>query len=539
MNLARMAVAQRRAQRPSTGLMKPDSRPAPIGGWVSAQNLAAMAPGTCLQLINARPTTTGIAIRGGNSLHATVGTEPVESMMAYIGATVKQFFAASDGNIFPVTTVADPLVPPTPDVTGQTSDYYASVNFPVSGGYYMYAVNGTDDAQLYDGAVWQAVNAASAPIAVTGAPTDEWSHVNVYRNRLYFVRSGSLIVDYLGVDSLGGAASQLSLSGIFREGGSVFFTATWSSESGSSAIADYLVVVSTEGEFAVFQGSFPGGTDWSLVGVYDLAPPLGINGWMKAGGDIVVATERGMIPISAARFKDPAALSMDAVSKNIHPDWVRTALERRGLPWEICKNNPLGFYYVNTPVTSTSTPTLTFGGNLQTGAMFKYTGWDTRCMVMSDGQMYFGCNDGTIRLAEVTGYDYPLMPYTYQIAMAWDHLGPPGYLKTVRQAKAEFITTRPFNVLITASTDYTQAFPNPPDVLADPSVDSLWDVGLWDVALWDQGTVLQRQTTRWMSIGRTGEIFSLEVQIPIGNPNTPNAELTLLMFTSETGGLVV
>jgi hypothetical protein len=159
--------------------------------------------------------------------------------------------------------------------------------------------------------------------------------------------------------------------------------------------------------------------------------------------------------------------------------------------------------------------------------------------VMSDGQMYFGCNDGTIRLAVVTGYDYPLMPYTYQIAMAWDHLGPPGYLKTVRQAKAEFITTRPFNVLITASTDYTQAFPNPPDVLADPSVDSLWDVGLWDVALWDQGTVLQRQTTRWMSIGRTGEIFSLEVQIPIGNPNTPNAELTLLMFTSETGGLVV
>jgi hypothetical protein len=616
MNLARMAVAQRRAQRPSTGLMKPDSRPAPIGGWVSAQNLAAMAPGTCLQLINARPTTTGIAIRGGNALHATINDdvppEPVESMFAYVGASVKQFFGASDGNIYNVTTVADPEIVPDPVVTGQTSDYYASVNFPVSGGYFLYAVNGTDAALLYDGTNFVPVGATAvyaldydaetAPFtvgqtvtggtsgatgviikimgtsptgtlwintlagnfqdnevitdgmggsadadgtetilagAVTGADTSTWSHVNVYRNRLYFVRKGSLIVDYLGVDSLGGAASQLSLSGIFREGGSVFFTATWSSESGSSAIADYLVVVSTEGEFAVFQGSFPGGTDWSLVGVYDLAPPLGINGWMKAGGDIIVATERGMIPISAARFKDPAALSMDAISKNIHPDWVQTALERRGLPWEICKNNALGFYYVNTPVISASTPPITFVGNLQTGAMSKYTGWDTRCLVINDGTMYFGSNDGTIRLAEITGYDYPEMPYTWQVAFAWDHCGAAGFLKTIRQAKAQFVSTRPFNILLSASTDYRQLFPNPPNVLPDSNISSLFDVGLFDQALWDDGETLVPLTTRWQSIGRTGEIFSLEIQIPVGNPNTPNTELTLLLFTSENGGLVV
>jgi hypothetical protein len=616
MNLARMAVAQRRAQRPSTGLMKPDSRPAPIGGWVSAQNLAAMAPGTCLQLINARPTTTGISIRGGNSLHATINDdvdpEPVESGFPYIGATVRQFFMASDGNIFNVTTVADPEVVPDPVVTGQTSNYYAAVNFPVSGGYYLYAVNGTDPALLYDGTNFVPVGATAvyaldydaetAPFtvgetvtggtsgatgviikimgtsptgtlwintltgnfqdnevitdglggsadadgtetilagAVTGTSTSTWSHVNVYRNRLYFVRKGSLVVDYLGVDSLGGAASQLSLSGIFREGGSVFFTATWSSESGSSAIADYLLVVSTQGEFAVFEGSFPGGTDWSLVGVYDLSHPLGINGWFKAGGDIIVATELGMIPISAARFKDPAALSMDAISKNVHPDWVAEVLARRGRPFEIAKWHEKGFYYVNMPVVSASTPPITFVGNLQTGAMAKYEGWDNRCFVLNDGQMYFGCNDGTVRTAEVTGYDYPLMPYTYQIAMAWDHCGVPGFLKTVRQAKAQFLTTRPFNILLSASTDFLQQFPNPPNVLADTSVSSLWDVGRWDQAVWDDGETQVPLTTRWQSIGRTGEIFSLEIQIPIGSDNTPNAELTLLLFTSESGGLVV
>src|SRR5690606_6334073 len=54
--------------------------------------------------------------------------------------------------------------------------------------------------------------------AVTGVSTALWSHVNVYKNRLFFVRKDTLIVDYLNVDSLGGAASQLSLAGIFRDG---------------------------------------------------------------------------------------------------------------------------------------------------------------------------------------------------------------------------------------------------------------------------------------------------------------------------------
>jgi hypothetical protein len=171
--------------------------------------------------------------------------------------------------------------------------------------------------------------------------------------------------------------------------------------------------------------------------------------------------------------------------------------------------------------------------------MAKYEGWDNRCFVLNDGQMYFGCNDGTVRAAEVTGYDYPLMPYTYQIAMAWDHCGVPGFLKTVRQAKAQFLTTRPFNILLSASTDFLQQFPNPPNVLADTSVSSLWDVGRWDSAVWDDGETQVPLTTRWQSIGRTGEIFSLEIQIPIGSDNTPNAELTLLLFTSESGGLVV
>lgn len=614
MNLARMQTALRGAKK--NMLVVPKSMPVPNLGWVSAQNLAAMAPGTCLKSINAFPTTTGVRVRGGNIKHATLNAdvppEPVESLMAYVGAITRKMLGSCDGDIFDITTVVDPDVIPTPIVTGQTSDYYAWVNYAVTGGNYMPMVNGTDPALLYDGTnavpigstnvyaldyvsetgaftsgltITGAISGATAVIikvidngttgtlwvdnltggpfnaseiitdtstgsattdgaetllapAVTGVDTALWSHVNVYKNRLYYVRKDTLIVDYLGVDSIGGAVSQLSLAGIFRDGGSVYFTATWSSESGSSSLSDYLVVVSTLGEFAVFQGSYPAGADWSLAGVYELGSPLGINGWFKAGGDIVVLTERGAIPVSAARFKDPSALSMDAISKDIHPDWVYEVQRRRTVPWEAVKWDDKTALFINVPVTSTVTPPRPFVANLQTGKWCEYTAWDTRCMVIHNGQMYFGCNDGTVRTAEVSGYDIDL-PYTYQVAWAWDHLGQPGFTKTIRQAKAEFLTTMPFNVLISASTNYTQEFPIPPNSYPDVVPASLWDVGLWDVAVWDDGGTPTRQTTNWQSIGRTGEIFSMEVQIPIGGVNTPDIEMTILHWTSEQGGLVV
>lgn len=516
-------------------VVRPVPMPAPTGGLVTAQNLALSKEGTCVVLENAYATTTGIRVRGGNVKYATLGAKPVESLMSYVGATTEAMFGSSDGAIYPLTSVVDPLVPPTPAVTGQTSNYYARANFATSGTYFMYAVNGTDEAQLYDGASWQAVGAATTPIAITGANTALWSHVNVYRNRLYFVRKNGLIIDYLPVDSVGGAASQLSLQGIFLKGGSVFFTATWSSESGSSALNDYLVVVSTMGEAAVFQGSFPSGPDWSYVGVYDISKPKGINGWMKAGGDIVIETERGMIPVSAARVKDPAALSLDAVSRAIEPDW-RRIVSTSNLPWEIAKWDAKGLFYVIAPTDDPQQPNPV--GNLQTGAWSMYYGWPMRCSTIHNEQMYFGCNDGTVRIAELTGRDLD-QPYTARIAYAWNHMGQPGNVKTVVQAKADFLTTFPVAIQISASTGYIIEFPSAPNVAMDNAPASLWDVGLWDQSVWDGGTVAVPKSTRWQSVGVSGEIVAMQLQIPIGSVNTPDAELVIMNVTVQQGGLVV
>lgn len=531
---ARLAPMSTKQPRPQA---QPKPLPAPIGGLVTSQNIGAMQPGTAIVMKNWRPTLTGIRVRGGNTLYATLGTGPVESLMSYVGNT-RQIFGAAGGNIYPITTVVDPEAPPTPDVTGQTSDYYSSVNFAVTGGYRLYAVNGTDDAQLYDGATWQAVNATSTPISITGVSTDTLSHVNVYRNRLYFVEAGSLNVWYLPVDSLGGAAASLSLSGIFTKGGNIVFTATWSSESGANAMEAYLVVMSTEGEVAVFTGDFPGAGNWSLVNVYDISRPLGKNAYMRAGGDIIIATEMGMVPVSAARMKDPAALGLDAISRNIEPDWKRAANTRRTIPWEIAKVDDQDAFYVNVPVTNSAQTTMTFVGNLKTGALSIYEGWDNRCFTVHQGQLYFGANDGTVRLAEAGGTDNG-MPYIAQAAFAWDHLGTPGYTKSVKQAQAVFNTIRPFDFRLSASVDYNQNFPIAPNSPPDTEPASLWDLGLWDQALWDAGEVQYSVYSAQRSIGRTGRVFSMELQVPVNSVNTPNIELVMLYHTTVQAGYAV
>lgn len=590
--------------------------PAPVRGWVSAQNLAASTPLSAQILENWFPTQTGIRLRAGSPRYATLDedeTDPVESLMAYTGTT-RKLFAALETTIFDITSVADEDVEPTPDVTGQTSGYYSHVNFATSGGYFMPVVNGTDAMLVYNGTDFYPVtdtilyaidydaetspftegetltggtSAATAVIvkvidngtdgtlwvnnvsgtfqndetitdgaggsatedgtatsligAVTGsgADTSEWAHVGAYRNRLFFVEGGSLNVWYLPVGSITGAAASLTLSGIFGKGGSVLMTGTWSLDSGAG-LDDKLVVVSTEGEVAIFQGSDPSDPDdWRLDNRYEIAPPMGKNCTMKAGGDLLIGTEEGVVPVSAAVNKDPAALSLSAVSRAIEPDWARAARTRRALPWEVVKWPEKNMAIWSIPVTDDGDEQCCFVVNLETGAWAKYTGWNTRCLILHDDQVYFGSNDGRVRRAEVGGYDDVSTPYVSTYVGSWDHLGAVGSIKAVKQARAVFRTSVAFAPKISMSKDYTVSLPAPPNAEAGTEAPGIWDSGIWDFSKLDAGLTYYTVNTRWGSIGQTGFAAAPQIQVTNGDIVPPTAELVIFEVTYEMGGLVV
>lgn len=515
--------------------------PAPIAGWSTAGSLANPTPATAQVLENWRPTTTGIRARGGSRTHATVSIagDPVESLISFNAPSGKKLFAATETKIFDVTTVADPVVPPAAVVTGQTNGYYSYTDFTTSGTEFLTIVNGHDLLRLYDPVGgWQVVTGVSAPVAITGiASTAMLSFVWVYRQRQFFIQASTLLLRYLPVSSVGGALGTVDLNGVFQRGGSLYFGSTWSMDTGDG-LDDKIVLVTDQGEVAVYQGSNPAdANDWQLVGRYDLAEPLGPRGSMHAGGDLLILTEDGIVPISVAVSKDRAAIDLSTISREIGPDWRREAAARRTLPWEIVKWPERSYAIVNCPVTNDEQQPICFVVNTQTGAWCKYTNWDTRCMILHAGQLYFGTNDGRVKLAEVGGNDDGAGIY-YSCVANPDNLGVPGAIKTVHQARATYIGSTPFIDKLSVSMNYTIELPSPPDATADISSNE-WDSGLWDVALWDGPESPVQVLARWRSIGRSGYVMQWQSQITGGLTPLPDTELVSIDVSFEIGATIV
>lgn len=509
----------------------PFTFPAPTMGWVLNENLASPSPGGASILDNWICTTKSARVRGGSRKFATIDG-PVESLMRYKDGTSERIFAASSNSISDVTSVADPLVAPTPDVTGQGAGRYSYEQFGTAGGNFLYAVNGNDEAQLYDGASWQAVGAATSPISITGADTSNFSHVWSYASRMFFVRKNTMIVDYLPVDSLGGAASQFSLAGVFKRGGAILFGATWSMDAGDG-LDDKCVFVSTEGEVAIYQGTNPGSaSDWAKVGVYDVTAPISQFGTMRAGGDLLIATRSGLVPISESVNRDVAALSLVAVSARIAPYWQERATNAAATPWEILKWPEKNIMIVSQPDTPGGACLV---ANLQTGAWSRLTGWDAQCMSDFDGRGFFGSGDSAVYEMDVTGSDDGTQ-YTAAYLGQHEGLAAPGVEKTVLQMRPIIQSGLPVDPYVSVATDYSLQLSDAPTPVT-PSNAALWDSAIWDTSTWD-GVGDTTVSGRWRSVGRTGRTVAPEMQITFDEAVTPDIELVAIDATYEVGAVV-
>lgn len=536
-----MSLRRQPVREPERSRTESKSFPAPVLGWVSAQNLAANKPLTAARMDSWFPTTTGIRLFGGSLKWATIGSAPVESMMAYAG-DARELFACDETNIFDITNPADPDIAPAADVTGQTSGYYTAINFATAAGKFMYALNGTDNPQLYDGSTWAEITNVSVPKIAGTTDTSKLSTGTVYRERIYMVERDSLNVWAMDAGALGTAvaAIQISLAGVFKKGGSVLLVGTWSLDSGAG-LDDKFVIISTDGEVAVYQGSDPSDpTDWSIVGLYEIPPPLGKNATMRAGGDLIILTKQGAIPISEAVQKDPAALSLAAISRQIQPDWVRDAGARGALPWEIAKWPTKSMAIVTNPLAEDEEDILdaqVYAVNLESGAWCRRPGWAARCVAHHVEQVYFGTNDGTVMQADTTGEDDG-MPYTASVVLGWDHLKAQGYNKTISAYRAQFVAAGAFDPQISASVDYVVDLPPAPNAASEDD-DSLWDTGLWDQAKWDGGDVAFPVSTRWVSGGQSGSVHAPQLQVTSGSAVTPEIELTQIDVLFERGEIML
>lgn len=504
--------------------------PAPVRGWILNENLATVQPAGARILDNWLCTPTGVRPRGGSVKHATL-TGPVTALFAY-NSTTDAFFGATADAIFTITSPADPEVALTATITGQTSGDYSTAQFGTAGGDFLYAVNGTDDPQLFNGTTWTAIDGASTP-AITGVTTSGLSQVWSFANRLFFVQGGTMVAWYLPVDSIGGAANSFSLAGVFRKGGALLFGTAWSQDSGAG-LDDKCIFVSTEGEVAVYAGTNPGSAaDWALQGIYAMPKPLGKNAYTQAGGDVLIATEVGLIPVSAAIQNDLAALESKAVSRPITPYWQFQA-RTIASGWQLVKAQRRGIMYISQPDTSGVSSTA-LAVNLLTGAWSRCTGWDTRCMGYYADNAYFGAGDDCVYLMDTSGSDAGAI-YTALFLGQHEHLGVYGLQKTVLQMRAMFQVGSPINPQLSALPNFSEATSSPPSSAAEYTTDE-WDSGLWDSATWDADAVLE-SSANWVGVGVTGSVIAPELQLTFGVTPTPQVELVAIDVEFRSGAMV-
>lgn len=507
----------------------------PINGLMLDQPPGGANPLGAEVIENGIPTNRGIRVRGGLQKSATVGASPVLSLFAYRKSGGDALFAATDDAVFDISGL-DPDTAPTAEFTGQTSGYYAAQQIGTVGGDFLYIVNGSDSPRLYDGATWTAITGASTP-AITGVTTSGLSHVWLYRSRLFFVEKDTLVAWYLPVDSIGGAALDLSLAGIFQRGGSILFGATWSLDSGQG-LDDKCVFVSTEGEIAIYEGGDPSSPeDWNLVGRYDVAKPLGINAAMQAGGDLLIATVDGIVPLSQIIQKDPAALSLSAVTSPIETLWGRVTANLTE-PVELLKWPERGLGVVTLPEWEA-----TLLVNLQTGAWAPQTGWIANCAETFLGKCYIGRDDGSVCAIDETGADDG-EPYTFRLCWSFTDLGNPATYKVAQMVRPSFFAPTDVSFKAGIATNYNPTFGTAPaatEIFPDGDY-LIWDVGNWDEALWWSESVAEQGVgiiAKWRTVTGDGYALAPTIQITSGQATKPNIELVRLDVAFEVGGAVV
>jgi hypothetical protein len=371
---------------------------------------------------------------------------------------------------------------------------------------------------------------------ITGIDTSSFSYVWAFKNRLFYVEKNSLNAWYLDVDAIGGVAHKLPLGGVFSRGGSLLFGANWSLDSGSggSGLSQQCVFITTEGEVAVYQGSDPATADWGLVGVYRIGEPLGKKAHIRAGGDVVIATDIGFVPLSQAVQRDYAALSPNAVSYPIEDEWNNAVALRSGQEWH-CEVWPASQMVIIALPTVNEQRAEWFVANARTGAWAPFTGWDANCLEVFNNRCFFGSDDGKVIEANVTGQDQGL-PYTASCAPLFEDLGAPSALKIATMGRAVLRAQTAPRDRLSVQKEYEINLPAAPDATVVAS-GSQWGVAVWGESVWGEVGSLHTYQN-WRVIDGVGYALSLGLQVTSGAIPPLDAEIVRFDLAFELADMI-
>jgi hypothetical protein len=364
---------------------------------------------------------------------------------------------------------------------------------------------------------------------ITGENSENFETVNLFKERLYFVIKDSLDFCYLPVDSINGAVSKFPLGGIFKNGGYLQAMGTWTIDAGYG-VDDLAAFVTSNGEVAVYKGSDPSDpNDWALVGIWTIGQTFNRKCMFKFGGDLLVLTEGGLVPLSAGLQSTRLDPRVNITDKIFFAISQATSLYSTVYGWQINYFAKQNMLILNVPALSGAEQYVMH--NI-TKSWARFTNISANCWELSGDDMYFG-GDGFVGKFYDTNADAGsnIAGFTQQAYSYFD----------TRGQQKRFTMVRPIlqtdngvpTVLCGISTDFetvdlTNQISFNPNILA---------IGLWDISKWDDANWGGRLVTTKIWQGVTGIGYAGSVSLNVVS-QAIEFHWASTDYVMETGGIL-
>lgn len=365
--------------------------PPAVGGLNARDSYAAMKPEDAVTMQDWFPLTSEVMLRKGYTRFAHTFSGQSETGLPYAGGTINKFFTVtSGGNVYDITAGG---AVGAAAVSGLSNGRFQHTNITTTGGSYLLMVNGADKQRIFDGTSWH-TDGDGAPYDVTGFNTQNAHNICLFKNRIWLVEKNTLKVWYLPINAIGGAATSLDFSSIAQRGGYLVAMATWTVD-GGNGIDDLAVFATSKGEFLIYQltdPSTPSGI--ALKGVWHVAPPIGKRCFLKWGGDLLVITLWGILPLGKF-FLSPQIDSRVALTDKIRSAITDAATNYgANFGWQLCHYPKAGQLYLNVPVAEGSSQQQ-YVMNTQSDKQpwgGPFTGYAANWFEIFNDEIYFGAN---------------------------------------------------------------------------------------------------------------------------------------------------
>ncbi len=502
----------------------PFALPPPVGGWNARDALATMPLTDAERLDNWFPDTTFVTPRPGSLTYSTTPNAAVQTAMQWAGGTTVKLLVAVSGSLMQIATAAGTVGASTVAGSGvYTSNKWQYVNFGAGGGNYLMMVNGADPCIGFNGS-----SASVQRILFTdSATTTNLTNINEYQQRLYFTKSGSLSFYYMQIaNAISGTAAPFDLSGVMSSGGELVAMGTWTRDNGDG-MDDMAAFISSQGQVAVYQGIDPSSaTTWSLVGVYNIPKPIGYRCVEKFGGDLLILTAQGALPLSSAVGGPVQEKSY--ITDKIRKAFTTAAATYRSVwGWQIKYFADGNWLIINIPVTSGGSQQ--FVMNTNTGAWCRFMGLPAWCWEVYDNRIFFGATAKVIQANTGTNDDGTDISVDAKQAPTVCDL--PGVRKKFNLFRPHMATNGSIPLAFGLNVDFSDNaptnFPTPAPV-AYP----FWDLAAWDTFYWAD---TPQTVSSWYSPQAFGTYAAVRIK---GAVNTEEIQWFGTDLAFEAGGLI-